>query len=113
MIKGELIMSIKDQPFETVNHGDRVQDKISGVTGIVVGITEWIYGCRRITIQPEETKDGSPVESCTFDEPQVKILKAGVLPTPITAKVRAQAAGDIPPHGPRPNVKQRTTPTRR
>lgn len=36
-----------------VELGDRVKDKISGLKGIAVGISNYLYGCRRISIQPE------------------------------------------------------------
>ncbi len=48
--------------------GDKVRDSITGYSGIVVAITEWLYGCRRIGVQAQELKDGKPVEECWFDE---------------------------------------------
>jgi hypothetical protein len=54
--------------------GDRAKDKISGFTGVVVAITNWLNGCQRVTIQPEELKDGRPIENCTFDAEQVEIV---------------------------------------
>lgn len=34
--------------------GDRVRDSISRLSGVVIGRTEWLYGCVRLTVQPEE-----------------------------------------------------------
>ena len=58
--------------------GDRVRDKISGLQGIVVGDTKWLYGCRRITVQPEKAKDNKPVEklNLTLDKTGVLLLNA-------------------------------------
>jgi hypothetical protein len=55
--------------------GDRVRDRICGLTGICWGITEYLAGCRRIHIQPEKLKeDGSVHEASAFDEPLVEVL---------------------------------------
>ena len=55
--------------------GDRAKDKMTGFAGIVVAETQWLHGCRRLTIQPEKLKDGKVVESMTFDEPQLQLVK--------------------------------------
>lgn len=54
--------------------GDRARDRISGFEGIVIGISQWLHGCRRISLQPEDLRDGKPMEHHTFDEPQVMLL---------------------------------------
>lgn len=66
-----------------VQLGDRVRDKLSGFQGIVIGITYWLHNCIRIGVSPEEMKDGKPVESQWFDEPQLGIIeKHAFLPSP-------------------------------
>lgn len=62
--------------------GDLAQDQITKFKGIVVCISIWLNGCKRITIQPQEMKDGRPTESGTFDEEQVVVVKSGVIPGP-------------------------------
>jgi len=65
---------------ERIKNGDRVRDRITGLKGIVVGRTEWLYGCTRITVQPESaTKDNKPAETFCVDEPQLEVLKRGVV----------------------------------
>lgn len=59
-----------------VTLGDEAKDTITGLTGVVVAITDWLNGCERISIQPRELKDGRPVETCTFDVEQVAIIKS-------------------------------------
>jgi hypothetical protein len=82
--------------------GDRVKDKISGTKGIVVARTEWLYGCVRVSIQPEETKDGKPAESFVIDEAQCEVVKRNaVADTRAQAQVADQPAGDRPDAGAR------------
>jgi hypothetical protein len=46
--------------MKPVQLGDRVRDRMTGFSGIAIAITEWLYNCRRITVQPTELdKDGS------------------------------------------------------
>lgn len=53
--------------------GQMVRDTISGYEGKVVAITNWLYGCRRITVASDKLHDGKPVDSQCFDEPQLEI----------------------------------------
>lgn len=79
-----------------MNVGDRVKDQVTGFEGIVVAKTEWLHGCVRLTVQPEKLdKDGKPREPGTFDEPQLLLLKAGVV------KTRKDAPKDARNYGPR------------
>lgn len=55
--------------------GDRVKDRITGFSGIVVGRTEWLSGCGRVGIQAEKSKAGVlPPEPFWVDDQQVAIL---------------------------------------
>lgn len=54
--------------------GDVVKDTITGFKGVAIGVTKWLHGCRRITVQPEAMKDGKPLETATFDEPQLLVI---------------------------------------
>lgn len=73
------------QPDEPDNHkiqlGDEVKDVVTGLAGIAVARTEWLNGCSRITVQPQEIKDGKPADLQTIDEPQLVILQAGKVKT--------------------------------
>ena len=57
-----------------INLGDKVKDKITGYTGIAVGITTWMQGCRRIGIQSQKLHEGKPRDTIWFDEPQVEVI---------------------------------------
>jgi hypothetical protein len=59
----------------TVNLGDTARDKITGLTGTVVAITEWLHSCKRVTIQSTELRDGKPLDNQTFDGPQMELVK--------------------------------------
>jgi hypothetical protein len=59
--------------------GTRVKDKVTGYTGIVIGRTEWLYGCRRYTVQSQEMKDGKPVDGMGFDEDALEIIEVAAV----------------------------------
>ncbi len=61
------------------NLGDRVKDRISGLKGIVIGRTQWLFGCERITVQPETEKDNKPAESFCIDAAQAELVAAAVI----------------------------------
>jgi hypothetical protein len=84
--------------------GDEVRDTITGFAGVVIGLTQWLHGCRRITVQPRELKDGKPIEAMSFDEPQLEVVKAANTPEPVKQE-RARTGG------PRPEPQRRTDPT--
>ncbi len=75
-------------PNEIVELCDKVEDVVSGFTGVVIARTVWLNGCARIVVQPKVGKDGKMPETAVFDEPQLKIIKRANTP----AKVRAQRA---------------------
>lgn len=54
--------------------GSKVRDRVTGLEGIVVGRHEYLYGCRRYSVQPVELKDGKPVEGTSFDEDALEVL---------------------------------------
>lgn len=86
----------------TVRPGDRVKDKITGTTGIVVARTEWLYGCVRVTVQPEESKEGKPAESFVVDEAQCEVVATQAIPdTRARTQVVEKPAGDRPDAGAR------------
>jgi hypothetical protein len=62
-----------------LNLGDKVRDRVTGYTGIVVARTEWLYGCVRYVVQSQELHDGRPIDNVQFDEECLKVLKADAL----------------------------------
>lgn len=66
--------------------GDVLKDSITGFKGVAICRTEWLNGCLRVTLQPQDLKDGKPIEAQTFDVEQLDLVKR--------AKPR-----DVKPHG--------------
>jgi hypothetical protein len=58
----------------TIKLGSTVQDKISGFTGVVVGRTEYLYGCIRLEVAGDKVIDNKIQDSYVFDEPQLTVL---------------------------------------
>jgi hypothetical protein len=85
--------------------GDRVRDKITGFKGIAVGRTEWLHGCTRIIIEPEELKDGKTIENQWFDDKRVEVLDKGVHSVTIQSNEKTG--------GPQNDPKPASIPTRR
>lgn len=57
-----------------VQLGDTVKDTILGYKGVVTHITEYLYGCRRCSIELK-APDGK-LEEFTFDEPRLEVVKS-------------------------------------
>lgn len=81
-----------------VNLGDKVRDKITGMTGIVTSRTEHLYGCNHLWVNPQELKDGKPVEGAYFDEDRVEVLERSVIkPTPAAVRDNPGSVAGLPP----------------
>lgn len=73
--------------------GDLAKDKITGYTGIIVAITQWITGCVRITMLALELKDGGkPTESHTTYESMVDVIESNAIPSANRPKETAPQA---------------------
>ena len=62
--------------------GSVAEDRHTGFKGTVMGITEYLYGCRRYALLPSElTEDGEIPEWVWLDEPRLvgvgTVKKAG------------------------------------
>lgn len=71
----------QEENMKEAKLGDKVEDTVSGYKGICVSITDFINGCKRISIQPKIKKDGSLPDDKWFDIEQVKVLKSKVVKT--------------------------------
>jgi hypothetical protein len=56
---------------------DVVRDTVTGFTGVVVARTEWLNGCVRMLVQPQELKDSRPIEADWVDVQQLELVHAG------------------------------------
>lgn len=59
----------------TIELGDEVKHKYTGVRGIAVARTSYLSGCDRISIQQKVKKDGTLIEANNFDEPEIELVK--------------------------------------
>jgi len=93
----------------TVELGDEVQDLVTGYKGIAVGITQWLYGCKRVSVQGRVPKAGGVApDNINIDEPQCKILKKAkvkISDEPQQKSVRETGSFDIKVSQ-RPNLKK-------
>ena len=64
---------------KTIELGDKVKDVISGFTGIVIAKSEFLHGCIRCGISPQELHDGGTIDTHWFDEPQLELIKKKVV----------------------------------
>lgn len=70
--ESEKIMSTKPEGLVL---GCKAKDRITGYTGVVIAISEWLYGPLVVTIQaPSLGADGSPVDSHNFDVQRVEVV---------------------------------------
>ena len=81
--------------MEEAKLGDLAKDTITGFEGTVIAITEWLHACKRVTLQPRElnSKTGQPIESNTFDMPQLQVL----IPIKEVRKIIKTGGPSIPP----------------
>ncbi len=80
----------------TVQLGDQVTDQITGFKGTAIAVTQWMHGCRRITVQPKGIdKEGAIFATEQFDEPQLTINKRANTPAAVKKK-RAESGGPRP-----------------
>jgi hypothetical protein len=104
--------------MDTPALGDRVRDRVTGLSGIMVGISYWLAGCARGAIQPETSKAGKAPESFWVDVPLLVVVKKGVIPQtvvhpgaparPTESESRKDRTG-----GPRPDAQRQLDPARR
>lgn len=59
---------------------DIVKDSVTGFTGVVSARTEWLNGCVRVLIQPQELKDGRPIQPEWMDVEQLELIQSGKKP---------------------------------
>jgi len=55
--------------------GDRVKDNITGYTGIATAMSEWLYGCKRVNIQPEDLDNHKVRDEKSFDEQRIEVVQ--------------------------------------
>jgi hypothetical protein len=64
-------------PIDVICNGDLVSDKITGFTGIVVAMTQYLNGCVQCCVQPQELDGPKPAGDHWFDEQRLVVNKQG------------------------------------
>jgi hypothetical protein len=62
-------------PASSIALGDKVKDTITGYAGVVTGRFTSLHAHVQFGVQPQELKDGKPVESFTFDAGSLELVK--------------------------------------
>jgi hypothetical protein len=73
-----------------IDLGDEVKDRITGFSGIVTAIEIYRTGVTRANVQPQELRDGKPIEPHDFDFEDLTILtkyKIPAIPLTYTGKI--------------------------
>lgn len=97
----------------SIELGDEVRDTVTPFQGIVIGITEWLNGCRRLVVQPRKLTDKNSMPSTeSIDETQVVIVKKRVVLGGNTPKPGATGNAAPKRGGPRPDPVRHATPSR-
>lgn len=63
-------------------NGQKVMDKLSGLTGTITAEVEYLNGCIRYQIQPGLDKEGHYQEVQVIDEQQLEIIESPVMKEP-------------------------------
>lgn len=58
--------------------GVKAKCKVTGLTGIITGRTEYLNGCIQWLVKPPVDKDGKIVEGHWIDEGQLEIIDEGI-----------------------------------
>lgn len=59
--------------------GVEAKDVITGFSGVIISWLQWIHGCNVYGLKPRELKDGKPIETMQFDEPQLELIAKDVI----------------------------------
>lgn len=54
--------------------GDKVRDIVTGFKGTVISRHEYLNGCVRLSIQPNDLHEGRVIEAQTFDIEQIAVI---------------------------------------
>lgn len=99
--------------FGDIELGDEVQDLVTGAKGIVTCMTRWLLRNTDVVMQPQELKDGKPVDALCLHVAQVKITKKQVLDSPNRRALKEeQAQQAVPAPVKRPGGPQKDPTTR-
>jgi hypothetical protein len=80
----EKIMFIKKKNGLAAPHdfkfdlGDKLKDKITGFSGVVIYRSQWLSNCNTYGLKPTILKDSKPMDTEQFDEPLLTLMEKKV-----------------------------------
>lgn len=63
----------------SIELGKQGRDKISGLTGIIIGRAEYLFGCAQYGIVPRIGANGEPSIATWLDEGRVEVIGDGIV----------------------------------
>ena len=82
-----------------IDLGDIAKDTITGFEGVVTARTKYLSNVDRLTLHPQQVKDGKPLESRSFDITQLEFVKKSeVRVIPIERPEEPVSVGDTVRH---------------
>ena len=76
--------------------GKKARDKITGFTGIIVGKSEYLFGCNQYAVSSKVKKEGNDTKTQWFDEGRLEITGLGVKPKSVRSKRPGGIQADAP-----------------
>lgn len=68
--------------MEKIELGDEVRHIHTGFKGVATSRTHFLSGCDRVSVTPKVNKDGKMGDSCSFDEPELEVIKKNRVKNP-------------------------------
>ena len=78
------------------NLGKKARDKVTGMTGIIVGKLIYLYGCNQYGLAPECKKGETTKNTSWLDEGRVKIIGKGITKRSVKGRVPGGENIDVP-----------------
>lgn len=77
--------------------GKKVEDKVTGFTGLITGKLESLYGCTQYVVTTKADKDGKVEDNkIVIDEGRVHVIGPGIRPKRLIPKSKKPGADTVP-----------------
>ncbi len=77
--------------------GTEVKDKVSGFSGKILVIVEYLHNCSQYYVEPTVDKDGKPRDGKWFDEGRLETIGEGIKPEEVATPKRGSVfSRDLP-----------------
>jgi hypothetical protein len=76
--------------------GKKAKDKITNFEGVIIGRTEYLFGCNVYGLAPATLEDGKRRDTEWFDEGRIEIIGKGITAKEVTAKKNGSEYHEVP-----------------